>query len=438
MARLDLARLLRGAHRRAVEELVPLLGEPVRVEDERGKTLLGQAERGDRHEIKSGGATIGAVVGGAGAERLAHLIGHLYEREQEKLALAAETLGRYKELTVLYDMSSALSRVLDVDDVSRRIVDEAHRFLRASETTLFTLDRKKTALEPLATAGGSAASLSLDAPEAIETRVLGTGQAELVEIGEGGGSVMAAPLRFGEAVFGVLRVTSRERTPWTSGDLKLVTSLAANAASAVSHALLHRDRLREQALRSQIERFVSPALLEIAAEGRAAAHGDAVAVLVCDLSELMRSLDASLSPAEVLAEILAAASVALDVLLAHDAIVGTTQGETMVAFFGDGSEFRAAAQRAAAAATALARRLASRGTAEGRPGVGIARVEPGLEDDPRRFYEGLGVAALLGAAAQGRVLCDDAVAEALPAAGHAAIEPLASPRGLLHAHEVRA
>ncbi len=446
MARLELSRVLRGAAKRSVEEVIALLAAPAWIEDTRGKVLLGAAGEptARRLAISIDGIEVGTVAGNEGIETLVGLVAHLYEREQEKLGLAAETLGRYKELTILYDMSSSLSRVLDVDEVAKKIVSEAHKFLRASEAALYVVDRRGERIELLAGVGVEAGTVALGAEESIEARVLRTGQAELVEeAAPGGGSLMAAPLRSGETTFGLLRVASAKRAQWTAGDLKLVTSLAANAASAISHAMLHRDQLRQQALRNQIERFVSPELLEAALEGSASPEGEqSIAVLFCDVGAGARSLDAAASTEVVLAAMLGATSAAIDVLLEHGGTVSAAQGETVVALFAGGDHALGGAERAARAAAALVRRLDRRsgGPFAESPGVGVARLSALATADPARFYEGVGTAASLQAESGGRILVDAEVFSALssrPAFEITPTEAIATPRGMIDVYEVR-
>lgn len=440
--RLELSRFVRGSHKRAVEQVLALAPEPARLEDAGGKLLAGASDGADRAPIVAGGAEVGAVIGGRGVLEVAKVVQHLYERETEKLALAAETLGRYKELTVLYDMSSSLSKVLDVDEAARRIVGEAHRFLKASQAALLLVDRRGERLEPLASVGADGMTFSAQG-EGLEARALRSAQAELIDRVEGGGSVMVAPLRSGEAAFGLLRVASREAELWTAGDLKLVTSLAAHAASAISHAMLHRDQLRQQAMRNQIERFVSPTLLEAALEGTEPSLRDApFAALFCDVAQLARSMDAAASTEDVLEAMLEAASAAIDTLLEHGGTVSTSQGEMIVALFGS-TEARSGAARAALAGTALARRLgrASGGIVDGAPGIGIAHLGCGQGQELSAFLEGVGTAASLQAEAAGRILVDSSIAASLSPDGlglHVVpAETISAPRGPVEAYEVR-
>ena len=412
----DLGRLLRGAQKRAAEDLLALAGNAAWIEDKRGKVLAGRASELEpltRVPVVSGTELLGHVVGPSATEpaltTVARLCLHLAEREQEKLALAAETLGRYKELTLLYDMSSSLSRVLDVDEVAKKIVEEAHRFLRASEAALYLVDRRGEHLVPSASVG-HAAPIALDAT-GLEVSAVRSGQAELLEeIAPGLGSAIVAPLRSGEAAFGVLRVLGDASSRWTAGELKLVTSLAENAASAISHAMLHRDQLRQQALRSQIERFVSPALLEAALEDLGPqARTRPMVVAYFEVSELARSMDARAATDEVLGAMSLATSVAVDVLLTHGATLSTAHGDMIVAVFGESTvEGTSAVDRALAAAVDLVVRLDRKhgGPLSRCPGLGIGRCAAGGSATSETFFECVGVAASLQSQAEGRILVE--------------------------------
>lgn len=254
---------------------------------------------------------------------------------------------------------------------------------------------------------------------------------------------MVAPLRSGEAAFGLLRVASVEAEVWTAGDLKLVTSLAAHAASAISHAMLHRDQLRQQAMRNQIERFVSPALLEAALEDtEPSLRGEPLAALFCDVAQLARSMDATASAEDVLSAMLHAASAAIDTLLEHGATVSSSQGEMIVALFAAAHD-RSGAARAVTAGRDLARRLdrASGGMLDGAPGIGIAHLDREQAQDASSFLEGVGVAASLQAEAAGRILVDASIAAALssaPSSVHLlSAETISAPRGPIAVYEVR-
>ena len=373
MARVSLSRVIRG-RAGPLAEMAATLGAPVRVEDRRGRRLFGDAEDGVRHPIEVDGEEVGAVIGGDDAATLAKVLASFYSGEKEKLALAAETLGRYKELTLLYDMSDALSRVLDVEEVAGMVVDQAHRFLRAGGASLWMVDQAGEPPRQVASISSEehAPQPSALAEDGLEARVLEAGRAELVEGSDDSVGVLCAPLRSGDSVFGLLRV-SQGRRAWTSGDLKLVTSMASNAASAISHAVLHRDQLRQQALRGQIERFVSPRLLGAALESPGIGAPERIGVLYCDLGSLARSIAPEASAREVLDSLLLATSIAVDALLAVQATVNVSQSEMLVAAFPHRDGFAASARAAATAGLEL--RMVLEASLGARPGVGVAATD---------------------------------------------------------------
>lgn len=423
MPRVSLKRLLRGATKRAIEDLLALAGGPARIEDESGKVVLGDpSAEGARVSIDVGGAALGAIVG-AGAERLARVVAHLGEREEEKLALADETLGRYKELTLLYDTSDKLSRVLDVDEVCKLIVAESRSFLHASGASIMLVDRRRNLLESIAcTDNDKVRTRTLAATVGVEGRVLRTGRAEFVEdvsttdsASEAGVcALMVAPLRSGEDVFGILRVTNDRRTAWTAGDLKLVTSLAGNAAAAISHAMLHRERLRQQALRHQIERFASPWVLE-AALGEQQTGGRMVAALFCDVGDLARWVDPGLDAEELMTLVRRATTAALGALMGEGATVQLSHAEMIIGLFASEAGLAPAAQAAARAATRIVRALDRRfgGFVERSPGVAITHAELPEDDASAAFFSAVGAAAALQGHAEGRILVDRQIADVL-------------------------
>lgn len=435
MTRASLRRLLRGATRRAVDDVAGLLPAPIRIEDDAGRLLLGDAATpGVRHSITLGDAIFGTVIGGAGADRVARLLSHLCEREDEKLALADETLGRYKELTLLYDIADKLSRVLEVDEMARIVVDEARSFLRASGASLLVHDRRRDVLDAIATTDDRRRRLA--ATEGVEGRVLRTGRAELIEdvttTGVGSSepgvcSLMAAPLRTGETVFGILRVTTTERSAWNAGHLKLVTSLAGNAAAAISHAMLHRDRLRQQALRHQLERFVSTDVLEaVIGAGAPPTHG---AALFVDASELVHAADPSTRADQLVELVRHATTATLAALMRAGATVQLSHAELIVALFASRDGLPAVANAAVGAATAIVHALDRRhgGFVDRPPGIAVTHAALSADAGATPLFAAVGAAASLAGAADGRILIDDAIAGAL----HAGLRSLVADAGVV-------
>ena len=436
MPRLDLKRIVGGPHRPAIQELLELLGEPIQIEDRRGRVVFGAPDAldGTRIPVVVDGAEIGAVRGRSGAERIALALTGIAEAERDKLSLASETLDRYKELSLLYEISDEVSRVLDVGSVCRLVIDRIGAFLRADGASLILVSPNRR-LESAATFGDASAPSSEG--RALIERVIDRGQPELVEevtVVEGESdtaSVLCAPLRTGEQVYGLVYATSR-RGGWSAAEVKLLGSLAANVGGAIRHAMLHRDQLREQTLRSHVQRFVSPALLS--------ATGDTpprpkVPVLVCDLGDIARSVDANAAATDVIRALEEAVALVLSVLMAAGATVNLLRGEMAVAVFSGDDPDEAARAAVDAAVRVVERLLARVGPAHGRGiGVGVCEAQT---FSAQTFTATVAAAAMLQAASGGRILVDHdiaaAVGEAVSLAQADDVEP---PNGIPYVREV--
>jgi len=449
VAKLQIKRAIRGAAKRSLQSLIDVLSDPAGVLDESGKLLIGVEEGSQRHPIVVDGVEVGTVIGGGGSAALAGIVQQLYERERDKRSLATETLSRYKELTLLYEMSEKLSKVLDPAEVATMVVGEAKRFLNAASATILVRDPNREVLEVIASVGPEFVDVDvLPLESGLTGRVFASGRAELVDDVEDTDayvrldsptrSLICAPLRSGERVFGILRISDTTTGAWDSSALKLVTSLAGSAAAAIRNAMLHRDRLRQQALRGRLERWVSPWLAEAALAGRD--RVDQAVVLFCDLGAIPERLSEDLPPHAVLELLDQVMTCALDELLQHDATVSTPHGEMILGLFVHEDGFDASAQSAAVAARGLASRLqnTSAGDAISVPGIGMATitVDP---SDRERFRAGVNAAAALQAASGSGVYVDAPIEAAVrEIVNVAAIGEMDLPTGPSQVYEVRA
>ena len=374
--------------------------------------LFGEAQAYLEHPVMVDGELVGAVRGGPAGKGVAELLTHLFAAERNKRALAGETLGRYKELSVLYEMSDALSHVLDVNEVAAMVVQQTHRALSAETSVLFLHDVATGTLDPIAQRSevGEVAN-SRPLQDGIEGRVLESGRAELAEGDAGGrpakGATLCAPLRSADRVFGVLLAMHHDPGHWDAGGLKLLSSMAAHSAAAISHARMHADQIRREALRGRIERFLSPHLASTALYGRDLE--DAAALVYVDVGAVTSATE---DPGVVLH---LAKALALEVLLSRDATVDASSEEMLIALFPHRDGFSASAEAATHAAVAIIGVFDQRFSDSfvRTPGVGVAHAEL-AEGSPREaLLAGVSVAATLQSLSQGRVLLDARVAAAV-------------------------
>jgi adenylate cyclase len=70
------------------------------------------------------------------------------------------------------------------------------------------------------------------------------------------------PLQTKDRVIGVINLSNDVSINYTAADLKLCTALTSQAASAIENALLHENKLRQERIKSNLERYVSTQLVE--------------------------------------------------------------------------------------------------------------------------------------------------------------------------------
>lgn len=231
------------------------------IEDVEGRVLLGAAgdDRLAKFPITLEGTLLGWVIGPEQVAPIADLIGHLAEKEVEKETLADGTLEHYRELNLLYNLSEKLGASLEVASVAQTALDEASRLITTSGGCVMLLDEGRRQLETVIASGqGFEPPPRLTLGEGIIGAVAQNGKAEIVnEVGADvryksdqgltvTSSLVCAPLKAKDNVLGVIALAaSQTAIIYTAKDLKLLNTLASQAAPAIENALLYEKTLRQ-------------------------------------------------------------------------------------------------------------------------------------------------------------------------------------------------
>ncbi|WP_353961564.1 GAF domain-containing sensor histidine kinase [Laspinema olomoucense] len=258
--KINLRRLLLKSEVREI--LVPLLRavqcQGCTIWDAEGEIPLGTQtqEEAESYPIELSGEVLGWVRGGEGAKSLGKLLTYLAKKEQEKKQLAHEALDKYREITLLYNISQKLTACLDIKEVAKVVLDEAQRLMKSSRGAIRLLNPSTGELETLAQFGqGGEEPVNLKVGEGIVGQVIASGMGEIVnEVSSDPRkaadeipvkSLMAVPLKTNDRAIGAISVSTVEAHSYAAGDLKLLTMLASQAASALENALLHESKLEE-------------------------------------------------------------------------------------------------------------------------------------------------------------------------------------------------
>jgi len=157
------------------------------------------------------------------------------------------------ELSILYEISNALSSTLNLEELLRLIVRNALNSFDAQVVSLMLLDKEKKELSIRFAEGlneeiikGTKVRLG----DGIAGRVAKTGQPLLlvdmmgidtVDMDKNTKSAMSVPLKIKNEVIGVLNVSKTAQYRFTETDLKLLFNLASLAAQAIERASLYKD-----------------------------------------------------------------------------------------------------------------------------------------------------------------------------------------------------
>jgi transcriptional regulator with GAF, ATPase, and Fis domain len=272
MARISLKRLI-GRKKEAasiINHLVSAMDTSIGVKDADEQLLLGVDYENPtgKYPVELEGETLGWVIGGKQAAAVASLLTYLASKEAEKKTLAIEVLDRYRELNLIYDISEKLASSLELKAVAKLAIDEAKRLITASGGSVMLHDEQTGALETLLALGQAyKPKTSLRPGEGIVGSVALTGKGEIVNdvwadarFIKGDhqvNSLVCAPLKAKQRVIGVIIISSEEPITYTAADLKLLNTIASQAAPAIENALFYEKNLkeareREEKLKQQI------------------------------------------------------------------------------------------------------------------------------------------------------------------------------------------
>ena len=254
----------RSAAHALLDDLSGVAGGQLAIEDRDGRVVYGTKDGApERHPISLDGAALGWVSGSAASGRMAGLLGQVAGREAERRALGAEVLHLYREINLIYSFSEKLAAQLDLGHVARLTLQEARHLIVATDGLVMLLDEASGELTAVAGFGDELPSLSgFCRGRGIVGAVAASGIAEVVtdvdsdprRITERTSlkALMCAPLKVGERVTGVLAIGSMMPLAYTAAELKLLTTLALQAATAIENARLFERTIEEARERERL------------------------------------------------------------------------------------------------------------------------------------------------------------------------------------------
>ena len=224
------------------------------------------------------GQNLGSVAGcGEGAaaravELLADVISQRAKDEFELESLSAEIVDKYEEITLLYEVSSTLGTTFEIEQIARQTLEYALRVIEAQKAAFLLLDAKGEMLEVVAAEGvPEEAWTALRVGEGISGQVVAERKPQLIEAGQplppdwerertsyGADSFLSVPLLYStpgaeEKVLGVINLADKASGIFTSGDLKLLTAIASQAAISIYKSQLVEELKEAERVKREME-----------------------------------------------------------------------------------------------------------------------------------------------------------------------------------------
>ena len=323
--------------------------------------------------ILLGDEIIGWVLGIEQVEQVADFLTYMVHREFERKSLVTEALDKYREINLLYTIASKLSSCLDVKEISILVIEEASRLISFTSASVMLHNKQNNFLEIIAAKGtAEMLGISIEADQGIAGHVFITGKPELVNdvnqdiryISNENEcyAIICVPILTKSKTLGVVNISNSEPVNYNAKDLKLFTAIVTQAASAIENAMLHEQKLQEERIKSNLERYLSPQVAKavIGAEGEVSLTTSKrkIAMLFSDIRNFTTKCE-ELEPEQLVTYLNEYFTQMVDVIFNHQGTVNKFVGDMIVAMFGAPSEIIDREYCAIAAAIDMQKRIKS-------------------------------------------------------------------------------
>ncbi len=177
----------------------------------------------------------------------------------ETRSVAQETLERYREINLLYNIGETIGACLNPEEIPPLVLTEASRVIRTdASVVLLPVGEGRSELEVKASFGAARYAEALPGlSQHLIAQICQTGRPDIVGHAPlealPGGAILCAPLKARERVLGVVLLGRLNgQSVFTASDEKLVMALASQAAIALEKAWLHRQEIKRQRLEEEL------------------------------------------------------------------------------------------------------------------------------------------------------------------------------------------
>jgi serine phosphatase RsbU (regulator of sigma subunit) len=236
------------------------------------KVIFGEANPQEpRHAIsQENGEAVGWVYGLQNAQHLAQWLSFAAQKELESKALAQETLSKYKELTLLYELGEKVSACLETAQLTQLALVESQRLLPSGKTlqigVLLTDAAQKSAIVHAGQGELFVSGAAIEPLDGITQRVVLSGNSEIIndiaadsgylaEPGclKGMNALLCVPLKTADRSYGVILVVTDQPVTFRAAEQKVINLLASQIATALGRVDLISAKVEQELLQESLK-----------------------------------------------------------------------------------------------------------------------------------------------------------------------------------------
>lgn len=178
----------------------------------------------------------------------------LVQKELEKKKIGAEVLGLYREINMIYNFGEQISEKIDAASIAEIALKEASQIINSTHGLFLMHDPEENKVVEMSSFGESPSrEENISRQNKVLRELIIRGVASIVPsaIIKGNpalnhlGAVMYAPLKVKHRTLGMIMLGHREAKEFTAAELKLLTTISLQSASAIESAHLYQKGLRE-------------------------------------------------------------------------------------------------------------------------------------------------------------------------------------------------
>ncbi|HET9747454.1 MAG TPA: adenylate/guanylate cyclase domain-containing protein [Chitinophagaceae bacterium] len=242
----------------AVSNLIDALSAHVWIEDENGRTLLGEPQETFHSSapVSADNETIGFVKGDERATIIAGLISQIAQKEAEKKKLGTEVLSLYQEINVIFNFSEQLTQTIEADAIAKITLEQAMHSIPAHSGVIVLWDESNRSLEIPASGGEDLFNHDkLKKSFSLLLKIGLSGHSEIMNdtsqlmekniIHSEVRSLMYAAMKVKHRIMGAIILTGKDEEQFSAANLKLLVTLALQSSAAIESAMLYEKNIRE-------------------------------------------------------------------------------------------------------------------------------------------------------------------------------------------------